>query len=130
MKIGDKILIPNYIAFENKSDAIAAAVVNSINEKMIEEMDGIYPNEFDIDEDNWKGDRDYEIKDIEIKDIFTLDGITIVQILSNERLLWVWKYDCDTTGGIVAQTCLAYMNNREVDLFVMYDSKLGFNPCN
>mgnify|MGYP003427150074 CR=1 FL=1 len=60
MKTGDKILVPNCIAFEKKSEAIAAAVVNEIHEKITEKMDGIYPNEFDNDEDNWKYEREYE----------------------------------------------------------------------
>lgn len=87
MKIGDKILVPNWIAFEKKSDAIVAVVVNEIHEKITEKMDGIYPNEYNIDDENWKDSQEYEIKDI-----FTLDNIAIVQILSNDRLLWVWKY--------------------------------------
>jgi hypothetical protein len=88
MKIGDKILVPNWIAFEKKSEAIAAAVMSEIHEKIIEKMKGIYPNEFDMDDHFWKSEREYEIEDI-----FTLDFITIAQILSNGTLLWVWKFE-------------------------------------
>jgi len=88
MKIGDKVLVPNWISFEVKSDAIAIAVINHVDENIHERMYGIYPNEFDINKDDWKSEREYEIQDV-----FTLDDITIVQILSNGTLLWVWKYD-------------------------------------
>lgn len=30
MKIGDKVLVPNYIAFEKKSEAIALTVIQGI----------------------------------------------------------------------------------------------------
>lgn len=84
MKIGDKILVPNWIVFEKKSDAIAATVVNKIHEKIIEKMDGIYPDKFDMED--WTIGR-------EIQDLFTLDDITIVQVIIDNRLFWIWKYD-------------------------------------
>lgn len=87
IKLGHKILVPNCICFDNRSEAICAAISFQYNEKSIEKMDGHFPNEYDMASENWKDEKEYEIKDF-----FTLDDITIVQIKSINRLLWVWKY--------------------------------------